>query len=63
MINKIYFLRKKSMGKKSQMDIKNDNERLSQDDSQSINESSLKKRKIKRPLGKDEEFMGHDYKE
>ena len=50
------------MGKKSQMDIKNDNERLSQDDSQSINESSLKKRKIKRPLGKDEEFMGHDYK-
>jgi hypothetical protein len=45
------------------MDIKNDNERLSQDESHSINESSQKKRKIKRPLGKDEEFMGHDYKE
>ena len=44
------------------MDLNNENIRLSQDDN-SLNESSIKKRKIKRPLGKDEEFMGHEYRE
>ena len=42
------------------MNIKND-DRLSLEDS--INESSQKKRKVKRMLGKDEEFMGYEYRE
>ena len=53
---------KNMKGKQSLMDLNNENIRLSQDDN-SLNESSIKKRKIKRPLGKDEEFMGHEYRE